>query len=106
MNKAKMAVCWHCQTILPLELGRSSACMECQRDARVCLNCRFYDSHSYNECHESQAERIVDKEKGNFCDYFSTVNTVSSNPSRGKKRKTHSGSSKSEALRAAEALFK
>jgi hypothetical protein len=33
--------------------------------------CSFYDSKVYNECRESNAERIVDKEKSNFCDYFS-----------------------------------
>jgi len=32
--------------------------------------CSFYDSRVYNECRESNAERIVDKEKANFCDYF------------------------------------
>jgi hypothetical protein len=25
---------------------------------------------SYNECREPQAERVVDKEKSNFCDFF------------------------------------
>jgi hypothetical protein len=24
----------------------------------------------YNECREPSAERVVDKEKANFCDYF------------------------------------
>jgi hypothetical protein len=33
--------------------------------------CKFYDQQVYNECRESNAERIVDKEKSNFCDYFS-----------------------------------
>lgn len=32
--------------------------------------CAFYDPHSYNECKEPVAERIIDKEKANFCDYF------------------------------------
>jgi hypothetical protein len=39
-------------------------------DVRVCKNCAHYDINSYNECHEPQAERVVDKEKGTFCDYF------------------------------------
>ena len=37
---------------------------------RVCKNCAFYDTSAYNECHEIQAERVVDKERANFCDYF------------------------------------
>lgn len=32
--------------------------------------CQFYDPKSYNECRESNADRITDKEKANFCDYF------------------------------------
>jgi hypothetical protein len=32
--------------------------------------CQFYDPKAYNECRESSADRIVDKEKANFCDYF------------------------------------
>jgi hypothetical protein len=32
--------------------------------------CTFYDVKAYNECREPSADRIVDKEKANFCDYF------------------------------------
>jgi hypothetical protein len=32
--------------------------------------CYFYDPKAYNECREPNADRIVDKEKANFCDYY------------------------------------
>jgi hypothetical protein len=32
--------------------------------------CKFFDARVYNECKESNADRVVDKEKANFCDYF------------------------------------
>jgi len=32
--------------------------------------CGFYDTSAYNECRESNADRILEKEKSNFCDYF------------------------------------
>jgi hypothetical protein len=32
--------------------------------------CSFYDPRSYNECRESTAERVVDKEKANYCEFF------------------------------------
>tara|TARA_R110000868_G_scaffold97619_17_gene268676 strand:- start:5675 stop:5851 length:177 start_codon:yes stop_codon:yes gene_type:complete len=32
--------------------------------------CRFYDSSSYNECRETQADRVADKNKSNFCGFF------------------------------------
>ncbi|MBF0164683.1 MAG: hypothetical protein HQL97_12005 [Magnetococcales bacterium] len=50
--------------------GRSDVCPSCSKDARVCLNCRFHDPGSYNECRETVAERVVDKERNNFCEDF------------------------------------
>jgi hypothetical protein len=32
--------------------------------------CTFYDQTAYNECREPSADRIVEKEKANFCDFF------------------------------------
>ena len=51
--------------------GRTATCPECDADLHCCRNCTFYDPRVYNECRESQAERVVDKERSNFCDYFS-----------------------------------
>ena len=36
----------------------------------MCLNCEHHDRAYNNQCRESQADRVVDKEKFNFCDYF------------------------------------
>jgi hypothetical protein len=105
MSKTKLAVCWHCQTPLPSNTGRSSVCTGCQKDVRICRNCRFFDALSYNECQESQAERVLDKEKATFCDYFSTSSKKSSR-STSKQPSKHKSTSKSDALKAAEALFK
>lgn len=51
--------------------GRSRSCSKCQRDLHACKNCKHYDPSAYNQCRESSAERVVDKERANFCDYFS-----------------------------------
>lgn len=51
-------------------IGRSEECPHCRADVRVCFNCRHYDSSAYNECRESMAERVTDKDRRNFCDYF------------------------------------
>ena len=37
---------------------------------RCCRNCAHHDEAYHNQCRETQAERQVDKERGNFCDYF------------------------------------
>ena len=63
--------CWNCAIELaPLDYGRADRCPKCGKDTRVCRNCGFYEQGVNNECHESQAERVVEKEKSNFCDYF------------------------------------
>lgn len=52
-------------------IGRRDACLGCGSDLHSCANCAFYDPAYHNQCREPQAERQVDKERGNFCDYFS-----------------------------------
>lgn len=75
-------------------VGRRDECPSCRGDLHVCKNCEFYDPKSYNECKEPQADRVVEKDRANFCDYFS--------PASGGAQKD-----KAADLRAAaEALFK
>ena len=72
-------------------------CPHCKADLHVCFNCRFYDESAYNECRESSAEKVEDKERNNYCEYFDSLY----------KEEKDSGLSKKEAqLKAAEALFK
>ena len=88
--------CWSCgQALGPLEYGRQDSCPKCGRDTRVCKGCIHYERGANNDCREPQAERVVDKEKSNFCDYFK--------PSAG----AGSGAQARDAMKAAaEALFK
>ena len=51
-------------------VGRRDTCFHCGTDLHCCLNCTFYDAAYHNQCREPQAERQVDKQVGNFCDYF------------------------------------
>lgn len=74
MIEAVATSCYACKKPLGLpagNIGRSESCINCRADVRVCKNCIHYDTRSYNECREPSAERVVDKEKRNFCDYFS-----------------------------------
>ncbi len=88
--------CWSCGAVLsPIEYGRQDSCSKCGRDTKTCKGCEFYDPNAHNECHESQAERVVDKERANFCDYF-----------RPRSGKGIGGKSIDSAKAAAEALFK
>lgn len=73
--------CYSCGAQLQLPEGpvaRSATCDSCMRDIRCCRNCLHYDTKAYNECREPSAERVVEKEKGNFCDYFRPRSDASS----------------------------
>lgn len=52
-------------------VGFRDACPTCRTDVHVCRNCQHYDATAYNECRESNAERVADRERANRCDYFS-----------------------------------
>ncbi|MBW2030950.1 MAG: hypothetical protein JRH06_05195 [Deltaproteobacteria bacterium] len=91
--------CAFCHEIIQVEgkVSRQDTCPHCHRDLRCCRQCKFYDQNAYNECREVSAERIVDKERANFCDYFII---------RGSKEGSGSHNRTVEAKKALEALFK
>ncbi|MBW1721575.1 MAG: hypothetical protein JRH13_03885 [Deltaproteobacteria bacterium] len=92
----KCAFCHH-ELDIKGNIGRHDKCPHCGRDLRCCKQCRFYDPGAYNECREVSAERIMDKERANFCDYFQIRGT------KGRSGKTLRAKNARDAL---EALFK
>jgi hypothetical protein len=52
-------------------IGFADCCERCDADLHVCLNCRFHDPSAYNECRESSAERVRERDRANRCEYFS-----------------------------------
>jgi hypothetical protein len=80
------------------KVGRRDTCPHCNNDLHCCRQCDFYDPHAYNDCREVSAERIVDKERSNFCDYYVP---------RGAEKKAKGNLNRAqEAKEALEALFK
>ncbi len=67
-----MAQCYFCGHRIdePKGIGRGSTCSSCGKDLKVCLNCAFYDTGSHWECRETISERVAEKDRANFCDYF------------------------------------
>ena len=51
-------------------VGFREECESCSADMHVCKNCEFYDTTAYNECRESSADPVKEKERANFCDFF------------------------------------
>lgn len=68
-----MSACYFCGAALEagMRVVRDTECPKCRRDLHACVQCRFYDPHAHNKCRESQAEWVTDRERRNFCDYFS-----------------------------------
>ena len=90
--------CYSCKasvTVIDGRVGRSETCDKCGADLHVCYNCQHYDSAVYNECREPMADRVVDKDRRNFCDYFLPGGA-------GKSEKT----GKSDTLKKLDDLFK
>ena len=67
-----MKICHACKGELAAgrKVGRQDACPLCRADLHCCLNCTFHEESVYNQCRETQAERVVNKNRMNFCDYF------------------------------------
>jgi hypothetical protein len=77
------------------KVGLRAECEHCRSDVHVCCNCEFYDVKVYNQCRETQAEIVRDRDRANRCDYFQ--------PRKG----ASGGVDKAAQLKAAaEALFK
>ncbi|MGH9351931.1 MAG: hypothetical protein ACRD2G_07205 [Terriglobia bacterium] len=66
--------CWKCGEAVVFapgaRIGAREACPRCDADLHCCKNCDFYDPAKHNQCNESQAEWVRDKEAANYCDYF------------------------------------
>lgn len=94
-----MMNCAFCRGVIEVEgpVGRRDTCPHCNRDLRCCKQCRFYDPNAYNECREVSAERIHDKERANFCDFYQI---------RGSRRGRGRAGRTKDAREALEALFK
>jgi len=51
-------------------IPRDAECAGCGRDLRCCRQCRHYDLSRNNQCRESEAELVVEKDRRNFCEFF------------------------------------
>lgn len=64
-------ICWHCGRELSVHYyGREESCPGCRKATRVCRNCRWYAPGRANDCAEPMAERVMEKERANFCSFF------------------------------------
>jgi len=71
-GKEEMKKCRACLKGLEIKtaVGRREICPFCGSDLHCCLNCVHYNIGAYNDCREPQAERVIEKDRSNFCDFF------------------------------------
>lgn len=85
-----MLDCWHCGAAIEVKerVEFRQVCEKCDRPAHVCRNCRFYDPSYHNQCRETQAELVADKERANFCEYFAAGDASGARPAAAGRRST------------------
>jgi len=69
-----MKYCHACRKELPVEFKKTSrrdVCPFCRVDLHCCRACAFYDQSAPRQCREPVAQMVKEKDKANFCDYFS-----------------------------------
>lgn len=65
--------CFQCgkELVFATVPGRRDECPSCGADVHSCRNCRHYDKNAYNECREPQADVVKERDRANFCDFYS-----------------------------------
>ena len=66
--------CFRCGTslaALSLPLSRQDECPECTVYLHVCRMCKYFDPAVPRQCLEDGAEDVTEKDRVNFCDWFS-----------------------------------
>ena len=94
-----MLICHSCGKEVKFQGGvsRQEICAHCRCELHCCLNCSLYDEYAQNKCREAAAEWVNDREKNNFCEYFTFKEATGGG--RGRRERE-------EALAKLEALFK
>jgi hypothetical protein len=64
--------CYRCRNEIEMiaKLQRTDTCPHCGADLHCCKNCEYWDPSAHNQCKEHIAEYIPDREKTNFCTFF------------------------------------
>jgi hypothetical protein len=63
--------CHRCAREIAAErVGVRDVCPGCAAYLHCCRNCDLYAPGMARDCREPNAERVADKEQGNFCDWF------------------------------------
>jgi len=65
-----MPSCAYCGTPYTPPIYRTTLCQKCGKELKTCRNCRHFSPGEANDCHETVSEPVLDKDRANFCDWF------------------------------------
>ena len=71
--------CYRCGASLAhlsLPLSRQDECPQCRNYLHVCKMCVHFDPSVPKQCREDDAEEVFEKERLNFCDWYSASETA------------------------------
>ena len=71
--------CYRCGeslAALSLPLSRQDECPSCRNYLHVCRMCVNFDPRVPRQCREDGADEVGDKDRLNFCDWFSASETA------------------------------
>jgi hypothetical protein len=90
--------CYSCKSKIVIQdkIAFRQDCDKCGNALHSCVQCQHYDPKVYNECKETMADRILEKQKSNYCEFFSAS----------PKTSAVGDTKKVDLLAQAEALFK
>ena len=79
----KRHFCHKCKNELVFEvkLQRADTCPHCGVDLSCCKNCEYWEPSAHNQCREHITEYIPDRERANFCSFFTFKDGVAEDPS-------------------------
>ena len=72
--------CWKCGASLEdvlVPIARVAECPQCRADLHVCRMCEFFDPGVRRGCLEPIADEVSDRERANFCGYFTPTGGAS-----------------------------
>lgn len=86
-----MPSCANCGAEYKAPVYRTTLCESCGRELKTCKNCRHYAPGASNDCHEPVSDLVVEKDRANFCDWFTPAADAGArnieNESAGESRK-------------------
>lgn len=70
-------ICWKCGKEINITgVFRDTECPLCKADLHSCKGCKFFSKGSHFDCRETVEDLVSDKERANFCEYFSANNQI------------------------------